>query len=652
VKTLRPGLLALVCLLSLVVTGAASAQKATTISFETDCNGAPVPGGGFGGLYNTKRVTGTLYASCGVSSITSEGAGSEQVHAQSNGVRPIPGVDGNVALAGAADFGLLLSNNASEVSITFSPPVNEVSFDVLDLDNSNGLSITLFGAQGAVLSPVEMPTPSGKRVSFSRTSVAPIARVTIAYQANLVLIGGDAWYVDKLKFNAYVCGDGELETGEACDDGNRVQCDVCNNSCQAGVPGCFNGTTCVATGAVSGCTQCDAATPAGPSGEKPTTPRPAGTACDDGLFCTLAGSCDAAGTCVSPPNTCDDSVVCTFDSCDESTDTCLHPVADQSCLIGGSCYLNGQANPTNICEVCAAATSSTAWAKQPAGQQCGDPSCTMGVSLPAATCSAAGVCTPGASTSCMFMQCANAVSCDGLCTGDQNCAQQAHCLATTMMCVPDLTAGTECTRNNECASNFCTDGVCCDTSCSGACESCDQADKLGVCTPLPAMMVDPQMLCSANQFCSADGKCTSPPPVMRPPVDKPPVTVDVRPMGTGCDRNEVCGSGICKDGVCCDRACEGLCESCNVPGQIIGQCTPYELGQDPESECGGAGSVCNGADACTSYETRGNGLCSAAPSRQGQPGHGDAAALASLVTLATMLLLRRKLARGSSRKLT
>jgi hypothetical protein len=39
--------------------------------------------------------------------------------------------------------------------------------------------------------------------------------------------------------------------------------------------------------------------------------------------------------------------------------------------------------------------------------------------------------------------------------------------------------------NDECASGFCANGVCCDSACDGACESCNQPRTTGQCTPLP-----------------------------------------------------------------------------------------------------------------------------------------------------------------------
>lgn len=597
----------------LSVASAAAAQKRTTIGFETDCSGAATPGSFVGGY---KQVSSSLYASCGVASIASGGLTGAQQLAQSGVFPAIPGVTGSVALAGAFDAGGILGFTFGDVVIVFSPAVNEVSFDALDLNNATGLRVTLTGPGNAPIAatPAEMPAAVNGTVRYARKSAQPIERLTISYQPS---VGTDGWFVDQLSFNTWSCGDGELENDdlnaarEACDDGNRVQCDGCGNTCAVTTVGCFGSGTCVAPGATAGCSSCSMATPPGADGNIPTTPRPVMTACDDGLFCTVGDACDGAGACVAQPNSCTDGVVCTVDSCSESGKQCLHSVEDEWCLIAGTCVANGASNPGNKCELCSSAKSNSAWDKQPMGFLCGDPTCVNGAgsatATTAASCDASGACVPGATSTCQFPQCATSTSCDGLCTGDQNCVEQAHCVVTTKACVPDLPKATACTRNAECGSGHCVDGVCCDKVCNSACESCNQQDRVGTCTTLPDKAIDPQNMCPSGQYCSPEGKCMADAPT--PPVVTPPTTVDIRPMGTGCMDSSVCGLGVCKDGVCCDRACEGVCESCNVPGQPPGQCLPFALGDDPDNECTAAGAVCSGESACTSYETRGNGLC-------------------------------------------
>jgi hypothetical protein len=99
----------------------------------------------------------------------------------------------------------------------------------------------------------------------------------------------------------------------ACDDGlfcnGTETCDAVLD-CQAGTAvDCDDGVGCTTDACNEGTDSCD------------NTPDDA--ACDDGLFCNGAETCDAvldcqAGTVVD----CDDAEICTDDSCNETTDQC------------------------------------------------------------------------------------------------------------------------------------------------------------------------------------------------------------------------------------------------------------------------------------------------------------------------------------------
>src|SRR5438477_550404 len=88
---------------------------------------------------------------------------------------------------------------------------------------------------------------------------------------------------------AAVCGNGFLDPGEQCDDGNTVAGDCCSPTCQFEPAGqaCPSTTPCLAA------TTCDGAGVCG--GGTPTT-----AACNDGNACTTADTC-AGGVCVGGP---------------------------------------------------------------------------------------------------------------------------------------------------------------------------------------------------------------------------------------------------------------------------------------------------------------------------------------------------------------
>lgn len=54
--------------------------------------------------------------------------------------------------------------------------------------------------------------------------------------------------------------------------------------------------------------------------------------------------------------------------------------------------------------------------------------------------------------------------------------------------------------------------------------------------------------------------------------------------GTACTAPTECKSGQCVDGVCCESACNGECETCNLPS-TAGKCMPIPDGEDPQNEC-------------------------------------------------------------------
>ncbi len=70
----------------------------------------------------------------------------------------------------------------------------------------------------------------------------------------------------------------------------------------------------------------------------------------------------------------------------------------------------------------------------------------------------------------------------------------------------------------------------------------------------------------------------------------------IRGAGEDCADDVECASSRCLDGVCCNGPCDGVCESCGLPGHQ-GQCTPIAAGTDPYEECPGA-RVCNGMGRC------------------------------------------------------
>ncbi|HEY0711724.1 MAG TPA: hypothetical protein VGF45_03565, partial [Polyangia bacterium] len=87
------------------------------------------------------------------------------------------------------------------------------------------------------------------------------------------------------------------------------------------------------------------------------------------------------------------------------------------------------------------------------------------------------------------------------------------CLDPVICCVgaacPKRPVGVPCQANEQCQTDFCTDGVCCNVSCRGACVSCNQADRMGECLPTAAGQPDPHLLCRTDYpaSCGQSGVC-------------------------------------------------------------------------------------------------------------------------------------------------
>lgn len=79
---------------------------------------------------------------------------------------------------------------------------------------------------------------------------------------------------------------------------------------------------------------------------------------------------------------------------------------------------------------------------------------------------------------------------DYLCVSADDCQSGFQCLSG--LCTSSdggsssLAIGSACGNASECASGFCADGICCQTSCDSACDSCNRTGALGACGPTPA----------------------------------------------------------------------------------------------------------------------------------------------------------------------
>jgi hypothetical protein len=206
---------------------------------------------------------------------------------------------------------------------------------------------------------------------------------------------------------SHVCQAGTpLNEGDSCDDGvfcnGEDTCDAsggctshagdpctggteCNDACNETDGNCFtaSGTACGDSGdtACDNPDTCDGAGTCAPNYEPDTT------SCDDTVFCNGADTCDGAGDCTHHAgDPCADALTCTSnETCVESTASCTFDINYGTCLIGGTCYDDGEDNPANDCLECdndsIAPDNPTGWTNVPDGTICGTGSqtCTGGV---------------------------------------------------------------------------------------------------------------------------------------------------------------------------------------------------------------------------------------------------------------------------------
>jgi hypothetical protein len=249
------------------------------------------------------------------------------------------------------------------------------------------------------------------------------------------------------------------------------------------------------------------------------------------------------------------------------------------------------------------------------GGACNLPSdCTTGVCLEGVCC--AGPCS-GACSTCTAGTgaCASVINAEDpdTCTGTSTCDAAGLCKLKTSQPCPGGAA--------TCLSGLCADGYCCNTPCSGSCDSCALPSKHGTCSPAPygdpgaapacaagvcdgvhadcASTCTSDTGCAASLYCAANGTC------------------QVRKaQGTSCAAQDckeascrVCTTGSCVDGVCCDTSCTGTCQACSADLKQAGPdgvCGPAKEGstplrgtcpQDPASTCRRDGK-CGGSGGC------------------------------------------------------
>ena len=465
-----------------------------------------------------------------------------------------------------------------------------------------------------------------------------------------------------------VCGDGTLDAGEDCDDGNTTPGDCCSPTCTIEPAG----TQCRAsTGECDPAETCDGISDTCPvdgfvaAGWQCTDLTP--NDCDDAQ-CDGAGACNQAwdmeifGYVCRADNLggCDVDEVCDGASggpCPADVGVAANTVCNPSI---GECDLDETCDGSSAaCPVDAFVAAATQCTDSTPGD-CDD-----------AQCDGAGACNQAWDTEIFGYVCRAvadvcdvAETCDGIiggaCTADvvesaatvcrpstDECDPQETCDGSSVTCPADdfLPNGTTCTDDSlDCTNDFCQSGLCthpvqvagivcrattgpCDPeeTCDGSSTTCP-ADALEpdttVCRP-SAGLCDPEEMCDgASAGCPTD--------------DREPGGTVCRPSTDECDPQEECdgvaalcpsdsfkpdGEACTDDGLLCsnDTCQTGVCSHTAKTGGTVCRVSTDEC--DPQEECDGAALTCpadsfevdgfactDEPDACTS-DTCSSGVC-------------------------------------------
>lgn len=327
--------------------------------------------------------------------------------------------------------------------------------------------------------------------------------------------------------------------------------------------------------------------------------------CVDGLCCDTAcsGDCDSCdlpaspGVCTAAPAGASGNPSCAPYACRGASASCPSVCAlDFECAVGNWCSAGGCVLQLPRGAACNAAN------------QCSTGSCSDGrccdsaCSGPCDTCTAAGTCVVTLSgvqgnPSCAPFVCRGAATCPLSCATEVDCVSTSFCDAGA--CVPRTPTGGPCTLGAQCATFNCVDGVCCDKSCSGQCDTCNQPGSVGTCvfrdagaggnpTCSPYACTGATALCptrcTTNTDCGLNFRCADA-GMCRPSLG----------VGAACAVNSDCGQRGCVDGVCCSTPCADSCDACNLPGSV-GTCAASPAGIIGSPSC--SPYLCQGASTC------------------------------------------------------
>ncbi len=323
------------------------------------------------------------------------------------------------------------------------------------------------------------------------------------------------------------CGNGVLETGEACDEGSgngtsefccSATCSLkaAGTICRAAIGECDYTEVC--SGSTGSCpndvfaqstVECRAAAPSCDlaefcPGNGPACPSdasmPDGSSCTDGLFCNGADTCSAGSCSVHAGNACDgpDGDANCSESCNEAADSCtLADPNGSSCNDGDLCTVGDTCNVLGQCATGAPISCDSPGQCEIGPGTCNGSGCDY-APLTGGSCSDGSACTT--SDTCFSGTCfGSPIDCDdGLfCTGPETCDTISGCQAGVPINPDDGIGCTidTCDEANDIVVNDPQDSACGDADVCNGQETCD---AISDCQP--GAVVD----CDDGDHCTED----------------------------------------------------------------------------------------------------------------------------------------------------
>ncbi|MFO0663588.1 MAG: hypothetical protein U0174_06530 [Polyangiaceae bacterium] len=200
------------------------------------------------------------------------------------------------------------------------------------------------------------------------------------------------------------------------------------------------------------------------------------------------------------------------------------------------------------------------------GTECASGFCTDGVCCESNACGACQTCAGPSPGRCSPVRNAD--------DPDTCSAKNGKTCDSEGVCRPST--GARCTRNDECATGFCVDGVCCGTSCNAPCEACAASTKVtglddGRCGAAKPGS-NPGGRCGESAVCNALAACES---------RTKAFCKDARTVDLGDGTTQDCAPYTCGNGEC-TKKCQSARE-CVFPAvcSTDGRCqTPTAVGDD------------------------------------------------------------------------